>query len=99
MPRFIVRLEGRYFEWSTVVDSPITAPMTREEFAAYYREEYGRSAMTEFEERMVRVEERGVSAFAYESAEDLMDGNRAGADESEMTLDQLRAWARGKGEA
>ncbi len=99
MPRYIVKLEDRYFEWSTVVDAPVTYPMTLEQFEAYYREEYGRVGMEQLPERLERVERQGTSARGYETpgrscVEGLLACNRAGPRETCLTLDELRDWAR-----
>lgn len=94
MPRIIckVNAEGRdyYFEFSTVVDAPVNAGMSLEEFTEYYREEYGRRSMEfEFPNRMKRVEEQGTSSTSGDSLEDLICCNRAGKDETRLTVEQL----------
>ena len=96
MPRYIVKLEGRYFEWSTVVDAPVTEPMTPEEFRDYWRDEYGRTGMLRLPEHMARVEEWGTSCGGLAlSAEECLRFNRAGPNETCLSMDELRAWARG----
>lgn len=88
MGRYICHHEGFFFEWSTVVDAPVTYAMPREEFEQFYREEYGRSRMDEFERRMARATETGTSAHGYTLAE-VVSGNRAGPDETEATFEQI----------
>jgi hypothetical protein len=79
MPRYICHHEGMFFEWSTVVDAPVTYGMNREAFETYYAEEYGRSRMHELPERMERAERTGTSCMlGYDSLESLMAFNRAG---------------------
>lgn len=68
MARVIVKLEkdgheARYLDWSTVVDAPLTYGATREEFKAYYEEEYGANSMSDFEERMKRTDDHGCSSY------------------------------------
>lgn len=89
MARFIVKIDGKYLEWSTVVDAPVTYGMTREEFEAYYRFNYGESWMEHLPERMARVEANGTSSFNCTSIEDVIAGNRAGDGEQELTLEQI----------
>lgn len=94
MGRYICKVNegGRdyYFEFSSVVDAPVTFGMSREEFEKYYREEYGNSSMGfEFEDRMKRVEEKGTSSRLHDSAEELLRHNRAGMDETCLTVPQL----------
>lgn len=88
MGRYICHHDGFFFEWSTVVDAPVTYAMPREEFEQYYREEYGRSRMDDFERRMARAIETGTSAHGY-TLEDVVSGNRAGPDETEATFEQI----------
>jgi hypothetical protein len=78
-----------YFEWSTVVDAPITFGMSLEEFKKYYKEEYGRKGMDDLEQRLERVEEKGTSSRIHKSVDDLIDYNRAGQRGSSLSRQQL----------
>jgi hypothetical protein len=93
MPRYIVKLteddKSWYMEWSTVVDAPRTFGMSLEEFKEYYKEEYGRSSLQELEDRLKRVEERGTSCMLDKSAEDTISWNRAGKDETNLSIKQI----------
>lgn len=91
MGRFIVKLGGKYLEWSTVVDAPVTSGMTFEEFKEYYREEYGRKSMGDLARRLERVERTGTSAFEDESVDDTIAGNRAGDRGQELTKEEIIA--------
>jgi hypothetical protein len=93
MPRYTIKLHDSefnrdyYMEWSTVVDAPITFGCNLEEFTEYYRNEYGRDGMALFEERIKRVEEKGISAFPpFDNLENFLKNNRAG--EQEKYLDK-----------
>lgn len=92
MARFIARLDDMYFEWSTIVDAPVTYGMTREEFKEYYLEEYGRSSLLEFEQRMLRVDAKGTSSHIHASAEETVYVNRAGKGETCLSLAQLKRY-------
>ena len=90
MGKFIVKLEDYYFEWSTIVDSPITFGMSLEDFLDYYRVQYGRKGLNDLPGRLKRVEEYGSSAYQkHYWLPDLFSGNRAGPDESELTKDEI----------
>ncbi len=94
MPRYICKFrdgdKDYYMEWSTVVDAPVTFGMSLEEFKEHYKEEYGNQGMRmEFEERMKRVEEKGTSSRLDDSVEDMIQGNRAGKDETCLTVEQI----------
>jgi len=96
MGRFICKLEGKYFEYSTIVDAPITRPMTLERFSAYYRDEYGASGSQDFAERLARADAKGTSSHLADSFEEVILLNRAGDGETAWTLDQFKRWARGE---
>ena len=89
MGHFIIKIKDRYFDWSTIVDAPITNSMTRKEFEAYHREEYGRRYHREnFQIRMKRVEETGTSVIGQDLEQVLML-NRAGELEDELTAEEI----------
>lgn len=95
MPRYIVKLADKYLEWSTVVDAPVTLGMSREAFQAYYLNLYGTKAKAELEERLERVDKKGLSARNGWTIEDLIRSNRAGPHETRMTEEEIiEAWCR-----
>ncbi len=94
MPRYICKLDGLYFEWSTVVDAPVTHGMTLDEFTAYYKQEYGRSGAPQLAERLVRVEEKGTSSHIHRSVDELIRNNRAGDDETCASREEIVAMLR-----
>ena len=93
MGKFIVKLpcDGTdyYLEWSTVVDAPTTYGMTLEEFKAYYLGEYGRANMGDLTERLERCDDNGVSSRIHKSRAEVISCNRAGENETELTLEQI----------
>jgi hypothetical protein len=90
VPRYIIKLEDQYLEWSTVVDAPVTFGMSLEEFTEYYKVEYGCRAMRfEFKDRMDRVEKTGTSALLYDSVDEVIEHNRAGKDETCLSKEQI----------
>ena len=93
MARYIVKLsegdQSWYLEWSSVVDAPVTFGCSLEEFRQYYQDYYGIYAMDEFEKRMARVEEKGISSFIHDSVEDIFNYNRAGKNETCLSKQQM----------
>ncbi len=73
MPRYIAKLEGKYFEWSSVVESPVTKAMTLDEFKEYYKIRYGTSSMEDLKNRLSRVEKQGVSCSLGCTLDDFME--------------------------
>src|SRR5689334_10516600 len=94
MPTFICKLDGMYFEWSTIVDAPTTYGMTLSAFKRYYRDEYGRSGYADLARRLERVKEIGTSSLMHKSVEDVVAYNRAGPKETSLTLDEIRSLLR-----
>jgi len=89
MSRYIIKIyddkfnRDYYMEWSTIVDAPVTYGCSLEEFTEYYRAEYGRQGILELNERMKRVEEKGISAHPpFDNLQSLFKYNRAGEDET-----------------
>ena len=85
MGRCIAKIGGKYLEWSTVVDAPVTHTMTLAELKAYYLDEYGRRAADDLPNRLERVEATSTSSLVTPELEDLIAGNRAGEHETELT--------------
>lgn len=91
--RTIIKLEHEkvpyYLEWSTVTDSPSTPGLTFEEFKEWYEEQYGKSAMLEFEVRIGRANKIGTSSALHHSADEVISGNRAGDKEKCLTKEEI----------
>lgn len=96
MPRCIVKCEGKYFEWSTVVDAPVSEPKTLEAFKAEYRRRFGSEGFKDSAARLARVEATGTSSHDGSTFESLVSCNRFGPNETEMSLEDLKAWVRGE---
>lgn len=89
MGRVIVKIEDYYLEWSSTADAPITFGMSLKEFESYHRDEYGRNGHRDFDRRMERVHEAGTSSHYKMTVEEIISGNRAGPDETELTPDEI----------
>lgn len=90
MGRFLVHHDGKFLEWSTVVDAPVTFGMSPSELRAYVRDRYGSEGVETLDDRMARAVAHGTScrAPAY-SFDDIVEGNRAGANETELSRAEL----------
>lgn len=87
MGRFIAEFGGKYLEWSTVVDAPVTNLMDLAELTEYIEAEYGQAGLVELPARLARVEKQGTSALSGYNKEDLLHWNRAGENESHLATD------------
>lgn len=89
MPRYIVHQDGWFFEWSTIVDAPVTFGMKLDEFKEYYRDQYGAEGFRDLGERLDRALAKGTSSH-METGDELMDGyNRAGYRETYLTIPEI----------
>jgi len=89
MPQHIVKLEGKYMIWSTIVDAPVYFGMSLETLRKLWRAEYGRVGLPDLERRLQRVEATGTDSPVYASPGALIAGNRAGPGESELSFDEV----------
>jgi len=89
MGRGIIKIKDRYFEWSTVVDAPITSGMTKNELRAYIKGESGNKGLESLEARIERCDECGTS-FHGETLEGMLALNHAGEEgETELTANEI----------
>jgi len=73
MPRYIAKLEGKYFEWSTVVEAPVTKAMSLEDFKEYYKDMYGQRGLENLETLMPLVDKTGISCRLGSTIEDYIE--------------------------
>ena len=91
MGHCIIKINDCYLEWSSVVDAPISRGMDRARFIKYYRREYGARGMEGLEKRLDRADEFGVADRGWGTVEDVIEGNRAGKNETCLTQDEIYA--------
>ncbi len=89
MARYLIKLDKWYFEWSTVVDAPITYRMTLKQLIKYIKDEYGRTGLEELPSRLKRVEKQGISFLANVSVDEFIEFNRAGKNETSITKEEI----------
>lgn len=85
MGRYVAKLgEDAYCEWSTVVDAPVSWVVPRVNAVEGWTEE-----------RVARADRNGTSILdgypAGKTPEEIVRGNRAGPDESELTVAEILA--------
>lgn len=72
MERFLMKIKNEdkdlYFEWSTVVDAPVTEAMEYGAFLIYIGRTYGRIDVN----RLMRLQYKGTSSLIDNSAEDVL---------------------------
>jgi hypothetical protein len=90
MGRFICHLDGKFFEWSTVVDAPVAYLMEEAEFVAYQQADHDKHYVeNELPARMARARSKGTSSMLDDSLEALVRGNRAGPGEKTLSFKKL----------
>lgn len=94
MPHYILHHDNLYFEWSTVVDAPISPAMTLAEFLAYYEQQYGVNQLANLPNRLKRANEFGCSAIPPMTIQECVIANRAGSREKALTFDELMAYVK-----
>jgi hypothetical protein len=91
MPQYIIKIQDRYFIWSTVVDAPVTYGMNRDELEQFVQAEQGARGLEALPERLERVEQKGTSSRIDASLAKLLVGNRAGDGETRLTEAEIYA--------
>jgi len=61
MSNGLILIKDKYFEWSSVVDAPVSYAMTLEELVAYTKECYGYKALIVLDTRIKRCKTTGTS--------------------------------------
>lgn len=93
MPRTTIKLtkddQSWYLLWSTVVDAPVTYGMDWEEYMDFIRQEEGQEGINRLLSRKGRLEEVGVTGLGWKDVADVVTINRAGPDETELSLDEI----------
>lgn len=70
--RYICHEQGWFWEWSTIVDAPVTAKMTEADFRTYYLERYGQLHMPGLEDRLARARMKGTSSMLHDNLAELI---------------------------
>lgn len=79
----------QYVEWSTVVDAPVSYILTRKKMEAFLLAEAVKKARDRVTERLDTADRNGLTFVDCGSVAELVRGNRAGPNETELTLEQI----------
>ena len=87
MPHYIIKHtlpdgEDRYLCWSTIVDAPITYGVTRDELRGFWFARWGVAGALDFDRRV-------AAGGDPETLEYIWSVNRAGADETRISVAQI----------
>lgn len=88
MTKCLIKIKDKYFEWSTVSDSPTTYGMSEGELRDHIKEEYGNDGIDALPERLKRISINGTSAIG-ETLPEIISLNRAGESETRLTIQQI----------
>ena len=88
MGRYIIKIDDLYFEWSTIVDAPVTYGMLESELVKYIRDQYGLKGLVGLNDRLMRVKKTGTSAHGL-TLDELIEFNRAGDNEKSLSKEDL----------
>lgn len=93
MANYIVKIphngKDYYLIWDTNVDAPAIYGCSLRALKDYYQQEYGEKGLHDLSERLIRVEEKGVSSHIHDSFDELIICNRAGENEEELTKQEI----------
>jgi hypothetical protein len=91
MGRCIVHHEGRYLEWSTVVDAPVSETMREAEMREWLLRRHGESVRDILDERFERAKTYGTSYHTPTDLRELLECNRAGENEACLSYEEFMA--------
>jgi hypothetical protein len=93
MVDFIVRFADGdkecFVGWSTISDGPTTTPGSEADLRAHIQKHHGLSGLRDIDARLARCRHRGHSMHCATSLEEELNCNRAGRDETRMTVAQM----------
>lgn len=87
--RYLIQIRDLYFEWSTIVDAPVTYGLKWEQMEEHVRALYGSEGEKELPARLERIKQQGTSCEYHLTMEALLHCNRAGPEGTELTSDQI----------
>jgi hypothetical protein len=95
MPSYIIKLGGKYLEWSTISDAPNTYGMDLDEFKDWYIKRELQNIESDLKARLRRVEKYGTSLndtnkqLCMDFLDVLISENRCGPNEEPLTKSQI----------
>ena len=90
MAEIILYHKGAYNVYSTISDAPIfESAITLAQLESYIQKRHGRVGYQTLPERLQRAHESGSSGFVDDDLESAISANRAGPNESHLTVRQF----------
>lgn len=93
MANYIIKIphngKDHYLIWCTMMDAPATHGSSLAALKSYYKQKYGERGLLDLSERLKRVEIKGVSSHLHDNFKELIQHNRAGDQEEELTMQQI----------
>lgn len=81
-------LDGKFMQWTSVTDSPVTPLLPEPLFQNYWYAEYGRSGWVDYANMIEDARKKGCSAHCY-TVDEILSGNHAGENGKKMTKAQI----------
>jgi len=78
--------KNQYVEWSKIADRPLSYILNREQMKKYLLEKRIKEAESKIEEQLSLEEKIDIQ----ENIKDFINGNRAGKEETELTLEEIK---------
>lgn len=93
MPHYILKIATPrgpgYLDWSTIVDAPASEILSRAAIKRHWIQTYGTNASRDIEQRLKDADQHGTDHPDRLSVRSVIEGNRAGPHESELSLAQI----------
>ncbi len=89
MSNYIIKIQDKYFEWSTGHRMPTCAGMTRDELHLYLLNKYGQNEIDKLPVRLQRVAKTGTSSRNGYTLDQVIQNNRAGFKHTCLTKEEI----------
>jgi len=86
---YLIKINDKFLEWSTDTAAPTTSGMTLSELSTFIDKEYGADSLKGVPRLLMLDGLQGTAESDALSVEKLIQGNRAGDDGIELTLDEI----------
>ena len=81
-------MEGKFMQWTSVTDSPVTPLLPEDLFKKFWLAEYGRSGMVDYENMMETAKEHGCS-YRGDTVNGIIRDNCAGSKGKKLTKAEI----------
>ena len=88
MGKCILMLDGKFMQWTSVTDSPVTPLLPEPLFQNYWYAEYGRSGWVDYANMIEDAKKMGCSA-RFHAVDEILSNNHAGEKGKKMTKAQI----------